>query len=68
MANAGQIEIDSKDLTDQAKHNVANILPTAPEIGYLWSSYLAESMSVCMLKYIVANQRILTLNQFLSLH
>lgn len=32
-------------------------MPTAPEIGYLWSSYLAESMAVCMLKYFVAKSK-----------
>ncbi|KUO62581.1 MAG: hypothetical protein APF84_02205 [Gracilibacter sp. BRH_c7a] len=35
-------------------HNPSNIMPSASEIAYLWSSYLAETMSVCMLKYIVA--------------
>jgi hypothetical protein len=39
------------------QHNPANIMPTAPEIGYLWSSYLAESMAVCMLKYFVAKSK-----------
>jgi hypothetical protein len=39
------------------QHNLSSIRPTAPEIGYLWSSYLAESMSVCMLKYIVAKAK-----------
>ena len=42
---------------DAVQHNPENIMLTAPEIGYLWSSYLAESMSVCMLKYFVAKSK-----------
>lgn len=42
---------------EAVQHNLSSIKPTAPEIGYLWSSYLAESMSVCMLKYIVSKAK-----------
>lgn len=38
-------------------HNPANIMPTASEIANLWSSYLAENMSVCMLKYMIAKSK-----------
>ncbi len=41
----------------ESNHNPSNIPPAASEIGYLWSNYLAESMSVCMLKYIVAKSK-----------
>ncbi len=36
------------------QHNLSNILLTASEVGHLWTSYLAESMAVCFLKYYVA--------------
>lgn len=49
--NLGQVQ----DTTVQ--HNPSNIPPSASEIGYLWSNYLAETMSVCMLKYIVAKSK-----------
>lgn len=39
------------------QHNLANIHPTSSELGHLWSSYIAESMSVCMLKYMVAKAK-----------
>lgn len=32
-------------------------MPSASEIGYLWSSYFAETMSVAMLKYILAKSK-----------
>ncbi|MHB1654521.1 MAG: DUF3231 family protein [Desulfitobacteriaceae bacterium] len=35
------------------QHGLTNIIPTASEIGQLWTSYLAESMSRCMLQYFV---------------
>lgn len=38
-------------------HDLACILPNASEIGHLWSSYLAENMSVCMLKFMVAKSK-----------
>lgn len=33
------------------QHNLSDILPSASEVGHLWTSYLAECMSVCFLKY-----------------
>lgn len=39
------------------QHNVSNILPTSPEISYLWSGYLAECMSVCFLKDYVSKAK-----------
>ncbi len=39
------------------QHNLSDILPSASEVGYLWTSYLAESMSVCFLKYYVAKSK-----------
>lgn len=40
-----------------AQHNLAYIMPTASEIGYLWSSYLAETIAVCFLKYFLAKSK-----------
>ena len=39
------------------QHNLSDILPSASEVGNLWTSYLAESMSVCFLKYYVAKSK-----------
>lgn len=39
------------------QHNLADILPMSSEIGHLWSSYYAESMSVCFLKSYVAKSK-----------
>lgn len=39
------------------QHNLSNIMPTSSEIGYLWSSYQAENMSVTMLKHMVAKSK-----------
>ncbi len=39
------------------QHNIENIFPNASEIGHLWASYLAENMSVCMLKFMVAKSK-----------
>lgn len=39
------------------QHNLTDIMPTSAEIGHLWSSYLAESMSVGMLKHMVAKSK-----------
>jgi hypothetical protein len=39
------------------QHNLTNIFPTASEIGNIWASYLAENMSVCMLKFMVAKSK-----------
>ena len=39
------------------QHNLSDILPSASEVGHLWTSYLAESMSVCFLKYYVAKSQ-----------
>lgn len=39
------------------QHNFSDILPTSSEIGHLWSTYLAESMSVCFLKTYVAQSK-----------
>ncbi len=36
------------------QHNLSDILPSASEVGHLWTSYLAECMSVCFLKHYVA--------------
>ncbi|OCZ54272.1 DUF3231 family protein [Dehalobacter sp. TeCB1] len=40
-----------------AQINISNIMPTSSEISHLWSSYLAESMSVAMLKHMVAKSQ-----------
>ncbi|AFM39701.1 Protein of unknown function (DUF3231) [Desulfosporosinus acidiphilus SJ4] len=34
------------------QHNLSDIPPTASDIGHLWTGYMAETMSVCMLKHI----------------
>ncbi|WP_243454407.1 DUF3231 family protein [Desulfosporosinus fructosivorans] len=39
------------------QHNLTDILPSASEVGHLWTSYLAECMSVCFLKYYVAQSK-----------
>lgn len=39
------------------QHNISNIDPTSSEINYLWITYLAESMSAAMLKYMVAKSQ-----------
>lgn len=39
------------------QHNLENIPPNAAEIGNLWASYMAEKMSVCMLKFFVAKSK-----------
>lgn len=45
------------DSADSAGHNPVHIRANASEIGYLWSSYQAETMSVCFLKYIVEHAK-----------
>lgn len=42
---------------DAVQHNLSNIMPTSAEISHLWSSYLAESMSVTFLKHMVAKSK-----------
>lgn len=39
------------------QHNLSDILPSASEVGNLWTSYMAESMSICFLKYYVAKSK-----------
>lgn len=39
------------------QHNLSDILPTASEVGNLWTSYMAESMGVCFLKHYVAKSK-----------
>jgi len=39
------------------QHNLSDILPSASEVGHLWTSYLAECMGVCFLKYYVAKSK-----------
>ena len=39
------------------QHSLENISLTSAEIGQLWSTYLAESMSKCMLSYFVAKSK-----------
>ncbi len=39
------------------QHNLSNIKPTAAEIGHLWSTYLAETQAVSMLKHMVAKSK-----------
>jgi hypothetical protein len=40
-----------------AQHNLSNLFPTASEVGNLFATYLAENMSVCMLKFMVAKSK-----------
>lgn len=42
---------------DTIQHNLSHIKPTASEISHLWSSYLAESMSVAFLKHMVRHSK-----------
>lgn len=39
------------------QHNLSDIKPTSAEIGNLWASYMAESMSVCFLKDYVSKSK-----------
>ncbi|HEY8911009.1 MAG TPA: DUF3231 family protein [Desulfosporosinus sp.] len=39
------------------QHNLSDILPSASEVGHLWTSYFAECMAVCFLKYYVAKSK-----------
>jgi len=39
------------------QHDLSHIKPTAAEISHLWSSYLAESMSVAFLKHMVRQSK-----------
>lgn len=57
MDNTQQANQPEQMSNETVQHNPANIPPSASEIGYLWSNYLAETMSVCMLKYIVAKSK-----------
>lgn len=56
MDNIQQVGQDNSEQVSfgAVQHNLSDILPTSSEIGYLWSSYMAESMSVCFLKHYVA--------------
>ncbi|KUO76781.1 MAG: hypothetical protein APF81_11470 [Desulfosporosinus sp. BRH_c37] len=53
-ANQGQVE---QVPFGAIRHNLSDILPTSSEVGQLWSSYLAECMAVCFLKYYVAKSK-----------
>jgi len=60
MNNLGQQ--NNQGTTEQVpfgavQHNLSDILPLASEVGHLWTSYLAECMSVCFLKYYVAKSK-----------
>ncbi len=52
--NQGQVE---QVPFGAVQHNLSNIMPVSSEIGYLWSSYYAETMSVCFLKSYVAQSK-----------
>lgn len=39
------------------QHNLSDIMPASSEIGYLWLTYLAESMTVCFLKSFVSQAK-----------
>lgn len=41
----------------EVDHNLENLMPTATEICHLWSSYMAECMSVAFLKHMVAKSK-----------
>ncbi|EHQ88511.1 DUF3231 family protein [Desulfosporosinus youngiae] len=49
------------------QHNLTDIKPMASEIAHLWSSYLAENMSVCMLKYMVSKSNDIDIHNVLQL-
>lgn len=38
-------------------HSLENIKPTSSELNYLWITYMAESMSIAMLKHMVAKSK-----------
>jgi len=52
--NQGQVEQVS---FGAIQHNISNIVPTSSEISHLWSSYIAECMSVAMAKYMVEKSK-----------
>jgi len=53
-ANQGRIE---QAPFGTVQHRLSDILPTSSEIGNLWTSYMAESMSVCFLKNYVSHSK-----------
>lgn len=53
-ANQGQVE---QVPFGTVQHNLSNIMPMSSEISHLWNSYLAENMSVAMLKHFVAKSK-----------
>ncbi|OLN27168.1 DUF3231 family protein [Desulfosporosinus metallidurans] len=52
--NQGQVE---QVPFGTVQHNLSDIMPMSSEVGNLWSSYYAESMSVCFLKSYVAKSK-----------
>ena len=56
LQNVNQGQIEQVPL-GTVQHNLSNIMPVSSEIGYLWSSYYAETMSVCFLKSYVAQSK-----------
>ena len=59
MSNVEQV---NQNVTEQVpfgtiQHNLSNIKPTSSEISYLWVTYIAECMSVAMLKHMVAKSK-----------
>ncbi|EGW38975.1 DUF3231 family protein [Desulfosporosinus sp. OT] len=53
-AKQGQVE---QDPFIAVQHNIFNIKPTSSEINHLWVTYMAECMSVAMLKHMVSNSK-----------
>lgn len=48
------------------QHNLSDIRPISSEIAHLWSTYLAESMAICMLKHMVAKSKDPDIHNFLQ--
>lgn len=44
----------TETISPGALHDVENIKPTSSELNHLWITYMAESMSIAMLKHMVA--------------
>lgn len=56
MTNVEQVNqnISEQVSSGPIQHNLVDIPPTVAEINHLWSTYMAESMSCCFQKHIVA--------------
>lgn len=59
MADIEQMSpsISEQGMSATIQHNDLNLRPTSSEISHLWMTYMAESMSVAMLKHMAAKAK-----------